>query len=68
MESKIRWKTGEPQKEGEYIITLRNGKVAFDEYLIVTNNKGEEVSFWSNWDENAIVAWCNLINIDPYTV
>ena len=59
--STIQWQTGEPKKNGSYIVTLKNGDVDFDYWRISPN--------WSHWshekDEN-IVAWCKLSDIKPY--
>lgn len=64
--SGIHWQTGEPKEEGEYIVTLYNGEITFNEYCCITNSDGQEEFFWSNWDEDSIIAWCKLSDIQPY--
>lgn len=66
MESKIIWQTGQPREEGEYLVTLYNGEITFDEYCCFTNSDDEEEFFWSNWDEDSIIAWSKLSDIEPY--
>lgn len=66
MESTIKWHTGEPKEGGEYIVTLYNGVITYDEYCCVTSSDGDDVFFWNNWDEDSIIAWCKLSDIKPY--
>lgn len=64
--SEITWKIGEPKEEGEYLVTLHNGDITFDEYCCFTNSDGEEEFFWSNLDDDSIIAWSKLSDIEPY--
>lgn len=66
MESKIKWHTGTPNEEGEYLVTLQNRKITFDEYCCLINFDEEEEFFWRYWDEDSIIAWCKLSDIEPY--
>lgn len=65
-ESVIKWQTGQPKEEGEYLVTLFNGEITFNEYCCITNSDEEEEFFWSNWDDDSIIAWCKLSDIKPY--
>lgn len=65
-ESVIKWQTGKPKEEGEYLVTLFNGEITFNEYCCITNSDEEEEFFWSNWDDDSIMAWCSLSDIEPY--
>lgn len=65
--SLIHWQTGEPKEEGEYLVTLYNGEITFDEYCCFTNSDEEEEFFWRNWTGDTIIAWCKLRDIKPYS-
>ena len=58
--------TGKPKEKGEYLVTLFNGEITFNEYCCITNSDEEEEFFWSNWDDDSIIAWCSLSDIEPY--
>lgn len=61
MESTIKWKTGEPEEEGTYLVTI---KVRED--VVVTHNK---YSYSEEWHyPNEVIAWCKLSNIKPYKI
>lgn len=67
MESVIKWQTGTPDEEGEYLVTLRNGDVVFDEYFSYTDSDGNEYFLWRSCDDDDdIIAWCPLSKIEPY--
>lgn len=64
-QSIINWQTGEPKKEGMYIVTLLNGSVALDECIVIDNTDEEDIAIWRYWDED-VIAWCKLTDIEPY--
>mgnify|MGYP003462296855 CR=1 FL=1 len=67
MGSVIKWHTGTPDEEGEYLVTLRNGDVVFDEYFSYTDSDGNEDFLWRSCDDDDdIIAWCPLSKIEPY--
>jgi hypothetical protein len=35
MESVIKWQTGEPKEEGDYLVSLRNGCVRSDGFVLI---------------------------------
>lgn len=69
MESVIKWQTGEPKKEGKYIITLLGGKVIVDELYAYECIKGSRSTIelaWRNSFSDEVTAWCRLSDIEPY--
>jgi len=57
--SRIKWQTGEPKYHGRY--------------LVQTKEDGFQIAFWSayvqSWSlyhNSEILAWCKLIDIEPY--
>lgn len=58
MESVIKWQTGEPKKEGEYIITTKGGVgcIYFDPKYVY------DLDFFKQF----VIAWYPLNNIKPY--
>ena len=63
----IEWQTGEPKEEGEYLVTLLDGRIAVDRWLMPwpCNTEEDDISVWEMYDEE-VVAWCILSNIKPY--
>ena len=61
MESTIKWQTGEPEKSGSYLISVK-GKYS----EIVTCTMYNCLSGWAHWEKEEITAWCKLIDIEPY--
>ena len=57
MESVIKWQTGEPKEEGEYLVTLFNGEITFNEYCCITNSDDEE-----EFDCEEICGNCDYVN------
>ena len=66
MESVIKWRTGKPKEECECLVTLKNGNVDFSGYYSYTHSDGYEDFFWSRWDDDDIIAWCPLSEIEPH--
>ena len=62
MESVIKWQTGEPKENGEYLVTTLDGIVDYD--VVYINSKGK-MSF-GNFDN--VLAWCKLSDIEHYKV
>ena len=60
MESKIKWQTGEPKEEGDYLVSLKNGRVASDGFGLFGRKK------WFCFNSDFILAWCRLSDIEPY--
>ena len=61
--SQIKWETGEPKEEGEYLTTRRcsNG-----ETYTCTNFLDEGHWFAYPCDNSVTIAWCKLSDIEPY--
>ena len=60
MESVIKWQTGTPKEEGEYLVTLKTLKG-----VIVDCLSFEEYG-WNLAINCKVVAWCPLSDIEPY--
>jgi hypothetical protein len=67
MESVIKWQTGNPKKECECIVTLKNGDVVFNDYRYFINSDGYKCFYWSHWNDDDVIAWYPLSRIEPYT-
>ena len=63
MESVIKWQTGKPKEEGDYLTTRRlaNGKV-YVCYNYWVDNKWFAVPC----ENSTTIAWCKLSDIEPY--
>ena len=66
MESVIKWRTGTIEKQGKYIITLKNCVVIVDDYCIDVTFNGNKQKFFKIINEENILAWCLLSEIEPY--
>lgn len=63
MESVIKWQTGEPTEEREYLVSLEDGSVCRDEWRKLYF--GDEKQCWV-YNEGEVTAWCKLSDIEPY--
>ena len=61
MESVIKWKTGFPDIEGEYLIIEDNGNVTTDCWCVL-----EHYQYWAQHRDDEVVAWCPINEIEPY--
>lgn len=61
MESVIKWQTGFPGIEGEYLVTEDNGNVDTDCWVVL-----EHYSYWVGHRDDKVVAWCKVSDIEPY--
>ena len=61
MESVIKWRTGEPNMEGEYLVTEANGNVDTDCWVA-----SEHYPYWVGHRDDEVVAWCKVSDIEPY--
>lgn len=59
----IEWRTGEPAEEGNYIVTLQDGTVDTDKWVIL--NDHYDIGIWENYDEE-VIAYCLIESIEPY--
>ena len=66
MESVIKWRTSTIEKQGKYIITLKNGMVIVDDYYMDVMFNGNKQKFFRTINEENILAWCPLSEIEPY--
>lgn len=57
----IKWQTGFPNIEGEYLITETNSVVSVDCWCVL-----EHYQYWTRHRDNEVVAWCKLSEIEPY--
>ena len=68
-ESTIQWQHGEPKEEGNYLVSLLDGRIEVDKWLIPLIPESmwdeEDVPVWEKNDEE-VVAWCKLSDIKPY--
>lgn len=58
--SVINWQTGEPKKEGLYLVTIKGGHVMTSHFLFYHGFK-----CWAFGLGN-VTAWCKLSDIEPY--
>lgn len=58
MESKIKWQTGKPKKEGKYLVSTKNGNVSIDVY--------SKTNYWVLVGDDNVTAWCSFNDIEPY--
>ena len=61
MESVIKWQTGFPNIEGEYLVTEDNGNVTVDCWCVL-----EHYQYWAQHRDDEIIAWCKISDIKPY--
>lgn len=59
MESKIKWHTGEPKKDGWYVVTNIKGEVDSDYYYSYRHS-------WEYYHNKAVIAWYPVNEIKPY--
>lgn len=60
MESVIKWQTGEPYESGNYLVTMKDGTISTLEWY-----DWGKCWVWSI-EDNPIIAWCKLSDIEPY--
>ena len=61
MESVIKWQTGVPTVEGEYLVTEYNGDITYDCWCML-----EHYQYWAQHRHDEILAWCPMNEIKPY--
>lgn len=57
MESVIKWRTGEPKEDGIYLVTDFANQIFFVDRCDDS---------WVIYDDDEILAWCPLNEIEPY--
>ena len=65
----IKWQTGEPKKEGEYLVVVFGTKIEVDYLFAWDDVKDGRIIKRFSWKENLlrnITAWCKLSDIEPY--
>lgn len=60
MESVIKWETGNPKEEGEYLVQLKYGHIR-----IINWEKFNDYYNWTAFSRE-IIAWFRLRDIKPY--
>lgn len=61
--SKIKWKTGMPEKSDVYIVTTIVGEVD----IRVLYDPDTSPPYWLDDEEDdEVIAWCKLSDIEPY--
>ena len=63
MESVIKWQTGEPKEDGEYLVSTVDGDVCRDELRSLYSE--DEMKCWV-YNEGDVIAWCKMSDIEPY--
>lgn len=61
MKSIIKWQTGLPNIEGEYLVTEDTGDVVVDYRCVL-----EHYQYWEQHRNDEVIAWCKLSDIEPY--
>lgn len=64
MESVVRWKKGEPDEAGFYLVTTSNGIVAHERYRKYEDGEPAHRTYLS-YNTN-IIAHCRMRDIEPY--
>ena len=59
MESTIKWQTGVPKEEGQYLVTTEDGEVRDMFY-------STSLKTWILERHFKVIAWCKLSDIKPY--
>lgn len=54
MESIIKWQTGKPKEEGEYLVTIVDGRITIDRWLM---------PFPCNWQNTNTIHQCGIITM-----
>lgn len=61
--SLIKWKTGDPKEDGEYLVSLEDGSVCRDEWRELYCE--DDIKCWV-YNEGEVTAWCKLSDIKSY--
>lgn len=61
--SHIKWQTGEPEENGEYLVSLEDGSVCRDEWRELYCD--DDMKCWV-YNEGEVKAWSKLSDIEPY--
>ena len=63
----IQWQTGEPTKEGLYLVQFnRHHYKHKKDTASLFDTDTWQYNFWEYYDKEEIVAWCPLDSIEPY--
>lgn len=58
---------GKPSNTGTYIVTLSNGRIDVGEFCCKKIfNEDKLYFFWQFWDDEDVIAWCKLSDIEHY--
>ena len=63
MENTINWQTGTPKHPGDYLVTTKHHNVEKD---IWRNNADIYKNHWVYHNDEDVIAWCALENIEPF--
>ena len=66
MESVIKWRTGEPKEDGWYLVSIKSKYLELQVDTDYWNAFFDGENFWSAYDEEDVIAWCPLSEIEPY--
>ena len=61
--SDVRWQTGEPKQDGEYLVSLEDGSVCRDEWRVLYGD--DDMRGWV-YNSEDVIAWCKMSDIKPY--
>lgn len=61
--SMVKWHTGGPKENGEYLVSLEDGSVCRDEWRELYCD--DDIKCWV-YNEGEVTAWCKLSDIAPY--
>lgn len=64
MESVVRWKKGEPDEAGFYLVTTSEGMVTYERYRKYEENEPARRTYHSYYTN--IIAHCRMRDIEPY--
>lgn len=61
--STIKWQTGTPKDDGQYLITTKHHEVEADIWTSKVDGYGDHWVF--NYDVD-VIAWCEIKSIEPF--
>lgn len=59
----IQWQTGTPKYPGDYLVTTKHHNVEKDTWR---NNADIYKNHWVYHDDEDVIAWCLIENVEPF--
>lgn len=61
--NKIKWQTGMPEQSDVYLVTTTAGEVTM---RVMYDPYGDDPNWLNDEEDDEVVAWCKLSDIEPY--